>query len=93
MMFSTLFIIFADYYITKTIQGRYITTQKAYKKMKKKPYKPPTTQLEPLEGMHVLAGTDLELYFDSLDYTDEALSNQSTGEWDAKKGLWDENEE
>ena len=43
--------------------------------------------------MHILAGTDKDLYFDSLDYTEEALSNQSTGEWDASKGLWDDDEE
>ena len=61
--------------------------------MKKKSYKPPTTHVEPIAGMHILAGTDKDLYFDSLDYTEEALSNQSTGEWDASKGLWDDDEE
>ena len=58
--------------------------------MKKKPYTTPTIQIEPLEGMSILAGTDRELVFDSLDYTEEALSNQSVGEWDVNKSLWDE---
>ena len=58
--------------------------------MKKKPYTTPTIQIEPLEGMSILAGTDRELVFDSLDYTEEALSNQSIGEWDVNKSLWDE---
>lgn len=61
--------------------------------MKKKPYTPPTIQIEPLGEMPVLAGTDRELFFDSLDFTNEVLSNQSIWEWDTGEGLWDEDEE
>lgn len=59
--------------------------------MKKKPYTPPAIQVEPLEDMPVLAET--ELMFSTFEYTEEALSNQQTWEWESNMELWDDPEE
>ena len=49
-------------------------------------YKPPVTNAEPLEVFTILAGSEtprnIEMTFDSGDFTREALSNDNSSLWD-----------
>lgn len=55
----------------------------------KKTYTPPKTFIGPMAEC-IMSGTSIE--YSTTDFTEEALSNGSSGDWSAPKGFWDEEE-
>ncbi len=56
---------------------------------RKKTYTSPMTFIDPME-VCVMSGTSFE--YNTSDFTEEALSNESSGDWATTKGFWDEEE-